>query len=99
MDDHSAFVMAWDRYTSLGATVCFSIAELIFLYPQIRVLLIRDYKDKYYYLNANEIRFLWYAVIPLIAGLAFYANSVGTNFVFSDVALWFYVRIFITACF
>src|SRR5690606_37197816 len=80
-------------------TVCFSIAGLIFLYHQIRVLLIRDYKDKYDYLNANEIRFLWYAVIPLIAGLAFYANSVGTNFVFSNVALWFYVRIFITACF
>jgi|SRR5690606_11784234 len=99
MEDHSQFVAAWDRYTSLGAMVCFSAAALIFLYHQVRVLLIRDYKERYDYVNLNEVKFFWYAVIALIAGLAFYANSVGTNIVFSDMALWFYVRIFVTACF
>lgn len=99
MEDHSEFIAAWDRWTSLGANIFFGTAVLIFLYHQVRVLLIRDYKERYDYVNANEVNFFWYSVIALIAGLAFFANSVGTTMIFSDVAIWFYVRIFVTACF
>lgn len=99
MEDHSEFIAAWDYYLSLGAYVCFGIAVLILLYHEIRVQLIKDYKEKYDYVNQNEIRFVWYAVIALITGAALFANSVGTKMIFSDVAIWFYVRIFMTASF
>lgn len=99
MESHSDFIAAWDRYMTFGAYVCVGIAFLILLYHEVRILLIRDYKEKYDYVNLNEIRFFWYAVIALITGAALYANSIGTKMVFSDVTIWFYVRIFITASF
>ena len=83
----------------LGAYVCFALAILILLYHEFRILLIKDYKEKYDYVNLNEIRFFWFAVIALITGGAFYANSIGTKMIFSDVTIWFYVRIFMTASF
>ncbi len=99
MQTYSDFIVAWDRYMILGTYTCLSVAVLILLYHEVRILFIRDYKAKYDYVNLNEIRFFWYAVIALITAAAFYANSVGTRMVFSDVTIWFYVRIFMTASF
>lgn len=99
MENNSDFILAWDRYMSFGASICVGIAMLILLYHEYRILIIKDYKEKYDYVNLNEIRFFWYAVIALITGAAFYANSLGPKMIFSDVTIWFYVRIFITASF
>jgi DNA-directed RNA polymerase subunit RPC12/RpoP len=99
MENNVDFIMTWDHYTSLGAYICIGIAILILLYHECTILLIKDYKEKYDYVNLNEIRYFWYAVIALITGAAFYANSIGTKMIFSDVAIWFYVRIFMTASF
>lgn len=99
MDSHADFIQAWDHYMRLGAYICAGIAALILLYHELRVLMIRGYKEKYDYVNLNEIRFFWYAVIALITAAAFYANSVGTSMIFSDVTIWFYVRVFMTASF
>jgi hypothetical protein len=99
MESNSDFILSWDRYMVLGGYVCFGLAVLILLYHEFRILLIKDYKEKYDYVNLNEIRFFWYAVIALITGGAFYANSIGTKMIFSDVTIWFYVRIFMTASF
>src|SRR5688500_18501544 len=99
LQSNSDFIMAWDRYMVLGAYVCVGIAFMVLIYHEVRILLIRDYKEKYDYVNLNEIRFFWYAVIALITGAALYANSIGTEMVFSDVTIWFYVRLFITGSF
>lgn len=99
MENHSEFVASWDHYMTLGTYVCVAIAILILLYHEYRVFLIKDYKEKYDYVNLHEIRFFWYGVIALIIAAAFYANSIGTKMIFSDVTIWFYVRIFMTASF
>lgn len=99
MESHADFIVAWDRYMSLGAYLCIGIAILILLYHEYRILMIKDYKGKYDYVNLHEIRNIWYAVIALITGVAFYANSIGTKMIFEDVSIWFYVRTFMTASF
>ncbi len=99
MEEHTEFINAWDKYMQLGASVFVVLAVAILLYHEIRILLLKEYKEKYDYVNQNEIRFIWYAVIALITAAAFFANSVGTKMIFSDVAIWFYVRIFMTASF
>ncbi|HET7178836.1 MAG TPA: hypothetical protein VFI14_03890 [Chryseosolibacter sp.] len=99
MENHSEFIGSWDQYMTTGAYVCIGIAVLIFLYHEYRIFLMKDYKAKYDYVNLNEIRFFWYSVIALILAAAFYANSIGTKMIFSDVTVWFYVRIFMTASF
>lgn len=99
MEEQIEFIAAWDKYMTLGAYVCVGVAVLVLLLHEVRILLIKDYKDKYDYVNLNEVRSIWHAVIALITGAAFYANSIGTKMIFSDVTIWFYVRIFMTASF
>ncbi len=99
MESNPDFIMSWDRYMSLSAYISIGIAVLILLYHESRILLIKDYKEKYDYVNLNEVRYFWYSVIAMIIGAAFYANSIGTDMIFSDVTIWFYVRIFMTASF
>jgi hypothetical protein len=91
---------SWDRFMILGASAFIIVAVLILLYHEFRIFQIKDYKKKYDYVNLHEIRYFWYAVMAVIFAVALYANSIATEMITSSVSmLWFYVRIFITACF
>ena len=93
------FVLTWDRYMDIAAISCIAIGILIFLYHEYRVLQIKDYKEKYDYVNLHEVRYFWYAILALIFALAFFSNSVKTEKILEGGPLWFYVRLFITVCF
>jgi hypothetical protein len=95
----SPFVISWDHYMNIGAMVCVAIGILIFLYHEFKILQIKDYKDKYDYVNLHEVRYFWYAILALIFALAFYVNSMGTERILTKGILWFYVRIFMTLSF
>jgi hypothetical protein len=97
--DHDLFAKTWDEYMYIAMVATFVIGIAILLYHEYRVLLIKDYKEKYDYVNLHEIRYFWYAVIAFIFTAAFYANSVGTAKITISGMLWFYVRLFITASF
>ncbi|MBS1952484.1 MAG: hypothetical protein JST37_15870 [Bacteroidetes bacterium] len=99
MEINKEFVLTWDHYMELGAVICVVIAILILLYHEYRVMQIKDYKEKYDYVNLNEIRYFWFAMIAVIVALGFVANSFATGKIITHGMLWFYVRIFITACF
>lgn len=95
----SPFVIAWDKYMDIGAMACIALAILIFLYHEFQVLKIKDYKEKYDYVNLHEVRYFWYTVLALIVAASFYANSVATEKIITKGMLWFYVRLFITISF
>jgi len=101
--EENAFVLFvktdWNRYMEMGAAVCVVIAILILLYHEFRVMQIRDYKEKYDYVNLNEVRFFWYAVLAIVVAAGFYANTLATEKILSHGILWFYVRLFITVSF
>ncbi len=95
------FVHALDEYLTYGAYACAGIAVLIFLYHEFRILIIRDYKAKYDYVNSNEIRFFWYSVVALILAATLYLNHLAAAVsmsVFNSPETWFYVRTFMTLC-
>jgi hypothetical protein len=96
---HHEFVLAWDRYMDIAAVACIVLGALIFLYYEFKVLQIKDYKEKYDYVNIHEIRYFWYAILALIFAAAFYTNTLGTERIITKGMLWFYVRIFITVSF
>jgi hypothetical protein len=96
---HHEFVLAWDRYMDIGVIACIALGILIFLYHEFRVLQIKDYKEKYDYVNLHEIRYFWYAILALIFAAAFYSNTLGTERIITKGMIWFYVRIFITVSF
>lgn len=99
MDATSTFFSAWDQYMYIGAAVCLVVAVLILLYHEFKVLQLKDYKAKYDYVNLHEVRYFWYAVIAFIVAAAFYANTIATDKILNEGIRWFYVRVFIIACF
>lgn len=99
METMSTFLGLWDQYMFIGSVVCIITGVLILLYHEYRVLKIKDLKEKYDYVNQHEIQYFWYAVIAFIAAAAVYANTIMTSKILNDGMRWFYVRLFITACF
>lgn len=97
--DASSFAM-WNQYMMIGVYSCISIAILIFAYHEFRIFQIKDYKEKYDYVNLHEIRFFWYMVMALIVAGFFFANTLAAQKVeHGGAMLWFYVRLFITMSF
>jgi hypothetical protein len=99
MEQTPDFIFIWDRYMVLGAYISAGCALLILLYHEFRIFQIKDYKQKYDYVNLHEIRYFWYAVIALIIAVALYLNGIASKMVFSSALVWFYVRIFMTVSF
>ena len=99
MEATSTFLGLWDQYMFIGAVACVAIGVLILVYHEVKVLQLKDLKAKYDYVNQNEIKFFWYAVIAFIAAAAIYANTLATGKILNDGMRWFYVRLFITAGF
>jgi hypothetical protein len=101
--EENAFVLFvktdWNLYMQISAAVCVVLAILMLLYHEFRVMQIKDYKEKYDYVNLNEVRFFWYAVLAVIVAAGLYANTLATEKIISHGVLWFYVRLFITMSF
>ncbi len=99
METASTFLGLWDQYMFVGAMACVAVGILILLYHELKVIQIKDYKEKYDYVNQKEIKYFWYSVIAFIAAAAIYANTIATEKIVTDGMRWFYVRLFITASF
>jgi DNA-directed RNA polymerase subunit RPC12/RpoP len=96
------FVHAFDEYLTPAAYVCAGFVVLILLYHEFRIFLIKDYKQKYDYVNLHEIRYFWYAVCALILSVGLYVNSIAAHMsqtIFRSSETWFYVRTFLTVSF
>jgi len=93
------FLAQWDHYMVMSSIAFVVMGVLIFLYHEFRVLQIKEYKEKYDYVNLHEIRYFWYTLMMFILATALYCNSIATHMITTGGMLWFYVRIFITVSF
>jgi hypothetical protein len=99
MENSSTFLTSWNTYMYFGSVAFVAIAVLILLYHEFRVFQIKDYKEKYDYVNLHEVRYFWYAIIALILAAAFFANTLASATIEHEGQRWFYVRLFITISF
>ena len=99
METSSTFLSSWDQFMYIGIAASVGFSVLILLYHEYKVLQIKDFKEKYDYVNLHEVRYFWYSVIALVLAAAFFANTIGTHKIESTRMLWFYVRLGITVCF
>jgi hypothetical protein len=90
----TSFIETWGSYFILGSYVCFSIALLIILFHEAKIMLTTNEKDRYDYVNHHEIRFFWYAIIAFIAGVSLYFSAVITPMVPIDDSMRVYVSVF-----
>lgn len=99
METTTTFLDSWDQYMYAGAALFVVLGVLILLYHEFKVFQIKDYKEKYDYVNLHEIRYFWYSVMAFILAAGFYANTIGTRAIQVESIRWFYVRLFITISF
>ncbi|MBX7125421.1 MAG: hypothetical protein K1X47_07000, partial [Cyclobacteriaceae bacterium] len=81
---------SWNNAAANIAYVAWAAGILLVLWHVIRLSMIKDNKDKYDYINRNEINYLWIASIILIVGACFYFNSRVNEVNY----LWIFVRLF-----
>ncbi|WP_109833212.1 hypothetical protein [Reichenbachiella versicolor] len=87
-----SLLSTWNMY---GHYVAYTIAGagiLILLGHCIKLIITKDYKSKYDYINMYEINLLWYSSLLIIIAAAVFVNTlVGeTDFV------WFFARLFMS---
>lgn len=99
MDVPHEFLDSWSNYMYLGMVTFIIIGFLILVYHEIRIIMIKDYKEKYDYVNLNEIKYFWYAIIAFIVAAFMFFNTVATDMIHKSGMTWFYVRLFITTSF
>ncbi|MBN8575775.1 MAG: hypothetical protein KF775_04385 [Cyclobacteriaceae bacterium] len=91
------FIETWDHYLILGAYACFGVAVLILIFHEIKLITIKEHKDRYDYVNLHEIKFFWYAILSVIIGLALFATAEVTPVLPVDDSLKLYVSFFFLA--
>lgn len=89
----SPFLVAWHAGIVIGTIIFVTAGILIYLVYNLRVSMISDYKDKYDFINRNEIK--WYKMVFLClgigVGLLINLYSAGI-----EVGTWFFVLLFIS---
>ncbi len=99
MKDLVLLSVTTDSSLAVGAVAFLVLAVLILIYHEIRVMMVKNDKDRYDYVNTHEIRYFWYAVIAFIAAAALYLDNVVVSLLPVDPDVLIYVRLFFLAAF
>lgn len=98
MQDYPQFIADWNRYMTLLSVASTVIAFIILIFHELRKINIKEFKERYDFITSNEIRFLWYFLITLLAGLVFYSNTLISEWIEKKGLIWFAGRFFISIC-
>ena len=85
----------WNLYGTYASYVIAAAGLLILIGHLFKLMITRDQKEKYDYINMYEINFLWWSSLLIIIALALYANTL----VAESGMMWFFVRLFLSTMF
>lgn len=83
------FLSLWNKYGQWLTYFFVGLGVIIIAVHLLKLLLTKDFKKKYDYINLLEIRVLWYGVLALVIGGTIYSNTLVT----STAVVWFIVRV------
>lgn len=89
------FLNAWHDIMVVLAIVMFTAGIVIYLIYKLRVSLIKDYKEKYDFINRSEIKWYKYVFYAFGLGVAMLVNLYGAGEI-KDMGVWFFVRLFMS---
>jgi len=92
MEEKIPFIDAWNTYGSYVAIVLAGLGILTIVIYWLRLQSIKEYKDRYDFINKNEINTLWYAVVFILAAATVFANTLNSE----PTYLRFFVYIFVS---
>lgn len=88
------FLIGWHNAMIFGAIIAFTAGILLFLVYKLKASMIKDFKEKYDFVNASEIKWLKWVFFLFGIGIALIINLYGRGKV-TDMGAWFFVRLFI----
>jgi len=97
-ENYPEFIAAWDKYMLWCGIVTAAIALVILAFHEIKKMGIKDFKERYDFMTANEIKYLWYFLIVVIVSVVFFCNIALTDWVERKGMVWFAGRFFISIC-
>ena len=91
----SPFLEKWHYTMAVLAIIMFAAGIIVYLVYKLRVSLIRDYKEKHDFINANEIKRYKLVLYIFGLGVAMVINLYGAGRIL-EFGVWFYVRLFMS---
>lgn len=91
----NGFLDAWHYAMYIGTALFVILALAIYIYHKIKTSSIKDLKERYDYVNANEIKLYKLCFIFLAIAIAMLINTYGKDSLKFDI-VWFFVRVFIS---
>jgi len=92
------FLAAWDNVVIVLSLIFLGAAAAVTLYYIFGIIGIKDPKKKYEYINSNEIKLFWYAMLAVCIAGGLFLNTTFNETVKHEIT-WFFVRLFVTASF
>lgn len=92
------FIELWNFIMLYGTGACIAAGLLIVIVHHIKVAGTKDNKEKYEYINKNEIKTYRIAYILIGIAVTMFFNSLRNETVQLSI-VWFFVRFFISLCF
>jgi hypothetical protein len=89
----SPFLAAWHIGIIVGAIGFITAGVLIYLFYNLRVSMISDYKEKHDFINRNEIKWYKRVFLAIGVGLGLLINLYSAG---KEVGTWFFVLLFIS---
>jgi hypothetical protein len=97
-EERVQFVTNWDYYMILGTSIFVIVTLVIFFIHEIRVVMIKDLKEKYDYVTLYEIKNFWFTMVSGIIAATFISNTFMTDWIVGKGWKWFAGRTFLTIC-
>jgi len=91
----SPFLATWHTVMLIGAIIFFTLGIVLYLIYTLRASAVKNYHDKYDFINTNEIKWYKYVFYSFGIGVAMLINTYAAGKV-PDVGVWFFARIFIS---
>ena len=98
MEHYKEFLASWNQYMEWGGLLSAAVAIAILIFHEVRKMGISDFKDRYDFMTANEIKYLWFFLIGVIVSVVFFSNTALSAWVEHKGMVWFAGRFFISIC-
>src|SRR5579862_3797913 len=87
------FLVTWNEIMIAGVIGMIAVAIVVYLLYKLRVSSLKDPKEKFDFINLNEIRWYKRAFFFFAIAAACAVNLYGMD-KFTTMGLWFFVRVF-----
>lgn len=91
----SPFLDTWNNLMVVLAILMFAAGVLVYLIYKFKASVIKDPKEKYDFVNANEIKWYKWVYYCFGLGVAMFINLYGADKV-KEMGVWFFVRLFMS---